>query len=71
MLLASLIKNNASKIFLSSIAKLREKDGWILYPTGRHVLENKSITKFFINGSKQIEKLSEENETEIIIEIGS
>ena len=69
MLLSSLIKNQKRKIFLTSIARLKEKKRWILYPTGRHVLENKSISKFFVNNTNQIEMLSPENKTEKIIEI--
>ena len=67
MMLASMSRNRKSKIFLSSVAKLRG-DGWILYPTGRHVLENRSISKFFVS-TDQIEILSAENQVEKIIKI--
>ena len=51
MLLSSLVKNQNCKIFLTSIARLKsgEDERWVLWPTGRRVLENKSVSRFFVN----------------------
>ena len=68
MLLASIIKNNTSKMFLNSVARLRENDGWVL-SIGRYVLENKAVSKFFVNDTGQIEVLSAENKIEKIITV--
>lgn len=48
MMLASCVCNARGKIFLGSVARLREDEGWVLHPTGRRVLENPAIAKFFV-----------------------
>lgn len=71
IMFSSVIKSTNGKIFMCSIAKLKENEGWILHPTGRHVLENKSVDKFFVRKQEdiQVEALSLENKTEKIFQI--
>ncbi len=66
MMLSSSIRAAGGKIFLCSVARLREGEGWILHPTGRHVLDSGLISKFFVRRQNgiQLEALSRENSTE-------
>ena len=45
MLLASSAKNTKSCVVVGSLSKLNDEKEWVLYNTGRHVLENDHITK--------------------------
>ena len=45
MLLASSAKNTKSCVVVGSLSKLNDEKEWVLYNTGRHVLENEHITK--------------------------
>lgn len=68
MILSSAVKNSGNKIFLGSIARFKENNGWILHPTGRRVLSNKSISKFFIT-AKEIQVLSTDNKIQKVIKL--
>ena len=71
MMMSSCVRNMQGMIFLCSVAKIKENEGWILQPTGRHVLDTNSISKFFVRKQKdiQIESLSQENKTEKIFHL--
>ena len=46
MLLTSSAKNVNSIVVVGSLSKLTNENEWVLYNTGRHVIENKHMTKF-------------------------
>ena len=45
MLLVSSAKNANSIVVIGSLSKLIDENEWVLYNTGRHVIENKHMTK--------------------------
>jgi hypothetical protein len=45
MLLVSSAKHTKSTVMVGILSKLNDEDKWILYNTGRHVLDNKHFTK--------------------------
>ena len=45
MLLTSSAKDVKSRIIVGSLSRLDDNNKWILYNTGRHILENHHITK--------------------------
>ena len=45
MLLVSTIKNTKSSVFIGGLSKLNDENEWVLYNTGRHVIENCHLTK--------------------------
>ncbi len=51
MLLISSAKNANSIVIIGSLSKLTNENEWVLYNTGRHVIENKHITKFQLTES--------------------
>ena len=51
MLLASSAKNANSVVVIGSLSKLIDENEWVLYNTGRHVIENKHMTKIQLTES--------------------
>ena len=51
MLLASSAKNGKSCIVVGSLSKLNDENEWVLYNTGRHVLENDHMVKIQLTQS--------------------
>ena len=52
MLLVSAAKNANSVVVIGSLSKLIDENEWVLYNTGRHVIENKHMTKIQLTESK-------------------
>jgi hypothetical protein len=70
MLLASSAKNADSIIVIGSLSKLIEGKEWVLYNTGRHVIENKHITKIYLtksNGNIVVKNLNSSKSKNMII----
>jgi len=51
MLLVSSAKNANSIVVIGSLSKLINENEWVLYNTGRHVIENKYMTKIQLSES--------------------
>jgi len=51
MLLVSSAKNANSIVVIGSLSKLINENEWVLYNTGRHVIENKHMTKIQLTES--------------------
>jgi len=51
MLLVSSAKNSNSIVVIGSLSKLINENEWVLYNTGRHVIENKHMTKIQLSES--------------------
>jgi hypothetical protein len=51
MLLVSSVKGIKSCVVVGSLSKLNDENEWVLYNTGRHVLENKHMTKIQLTQS--------------------
>tara|TARA_Y100000310_G_scaffold69599_1_gene65131 strand:+ start:16 stop:597 length:582 start_codon:yes stop_codon:yes gene_type:complete len=51
MLLVSSAKNANSVVVIGSLSKLINENEWVLYNTGRHVIENKYMTKIQLTES--------------------
>ena len=51
MLLVSSAKNANSVVVIGSLSKLINENEWVLYNTGRHVIENKHMTKIQLTES--------------------
>ena len=51
MLLVSSAKNVKSCVIVGSLSKLNDENEWVLYNTGRHVLENDHMTKIQLTQS--------------------
>ena len=51
MLLVSSAKNSNSIVAIGSLSKLINENEWVLYNTGRHVIENKYMTKIQLSES--------------------
>ena len=51
MLLVSSAKNSNSIVVIGSLSKLINENEWVLYNTGRHVIENKYMTKIQLSES--------------------
>ena len=51
MLLTSSAKNVNSIVVVGSLSKLINENEWALYNTGRHVIENKHMTKIQLTES--------------------
>ncbi len=45
MLLVSTTKTTKSSVFIGGLSKLNDENEWVLYNTGRHVIENCNLTK--------------------------
>ena len=52
MLLVSSGKHTKSTIIVGSLSKLNDENKWILYNTGRHVIDNEHFTKIQLTRSK-------------------
>jgi len=52
MLLVSSAKQTKSTIMVGSLSKRNDEDKWILYNTGRHVLDNEHFTKIQLTRSE-------------------
>jgi hypothetical protein len=51
MLLVSSAKNTNSTVVIGSLSKLTDENEWVLYNTGRRVIENKHMTKIQLSES--------------------
>ena len=51
MLLVSSAKNANSIVVIGSMSKLTNENKWVLYNTGRHVIENKHMPKIHLTES--------------------
>ena len=51
MLLVSSAKHTKSTVMVGALSKLNDENKFILYNTGRHVIENKHFTKVQLTGS--------------------
>lgn len=58
MLLASNTMTSKSMIVLTSISKYKNKEGWILQPTGRHLQENENIKKLYVQKINSVLSIS-------------
>ena len=70
MLLTSSAKNADSIIVIGSLSKLIEEKEWVLYNTGRRVIENKHMTKIYLtksNGSIIVKNLNSGKSKNMII----
>ena len=47
MLLVFMAKESGSNILFSSMVRKKEKEGWVLSPTGRHIVDTK-MTKVYL-----------------------
>ncbi len=52
ILLVSSAKHTKSTVLVGSLSKLNDEDKWVLYNTGRHVLENEHFTKIQLTRSE-------------------
>ena len=53
MLLVSSAKHTKSTVMVGALSKLNDENKFILYNTGRHVIENKHFTKVQLTGSEE------------------
>ncbi len=70
MLLVSSAKNANSIVSIGSLSKLTKEKEWVLYNTGRHVIENKHMTKIQLtesNGNMVIKSLNPDKSKNTII----
>ena len=70
MLLTSSAKNVNSIVVVGSLSKLINENEWVLYNTGRHVIENKHITKIQLtesNGNIIVKNLKQDKSKKTII----
>jgi hypothetical protein len=70
MLLTSSAKNADSIVVIGSLSKLIEEKEWVLYNTGRRVIENKHMTKIYLtksNGSIIVKNLNSSKSKNMII----
>ena len=70
MLLTSSAKNVNSIVVVGSLSKLINENEWVLYNTGRHVIENKHITKIQLtesNGNIIVKNLKPDKSKSTII----
>jgi len=51
MLLVSSAKHTKSTVIVGALSKLNDENKWILYNTGRHVIENAQFAKIQLTGS--------------------
>ena len=52
MLLASSAKHTKSTVILGVLSRLNDEDKWVLYNTGRHVIDNEHFTKIQLTRSE-------------------
>ena len=70
MLLTSSAKNVNSIVVVGSLSKLINENEWVLYNTGRHVIENKHMTKIQLtesNGNIIVKNLKPDKSKNTII----
>ena len=70
MLLVSSAKNTNSIVVVGSMSKLTDENEWVLYNTGRHVIENKHMTKIQLsesNGNIIVKSLNQDKSKNTII----
>ena len=70
MLLVSSAKNANSIVVIGSLSKLINENEWVLYNTGRHVIENKYMTKIQLsesNGNINVKNLKPDKSKSTII----
>ena len=70
MLLVSSAKNANSIVVIGSLSKLINENEWVLYNTGRHVIENKHMTKIQLtesNGNIIVKNLKPDKSKNTII----
>ena len=70
MLLVSSAKNANSVVVIGSLSKLINENEWVLYNTGRHVMENKHMTKIQLtesNGNIIVKNLEPDKSKNTII----
>ena len=70
MLLTSSAKNVNSIVVVGSLSKLINENEWVLYNTGRHVIENKHMTKFQLtetNGNIIVKNLKPDKSKNTVI----
>jgi len=70
MLLVSSAKNANSIVVIGSLSKLINENEWVLYNTGRHVMENKHMTKIQLtesNGNIIVKSLGPDKSRNTII----
>ena len=70
MLLVSSAKNTNSVVVIGSLSKLINENEWVLYNTGRHVIENKYMTKIQLsesNGNITVKNLKPDKSESTII----
>jgi len=70
MLLVSSAKNTNSIVVVGSMSKLTDENEWVLYNTGRHVIENKHMTKIQLsesNGNIIVKRLNPDKSKNTII----
>ena len=70
MLLTSSAKNANSVVVIGSLSKLINENEWVLYNTGRHVIENKYMTKIQLtesNGNIIVKNLKPDKSKNTII----
>ena len=48
MLLVSASRMNNSNVIVTSMSKLKENEGWILTPTGRHLINSEFMTRILL-----------------------
>jgi hypothetical protein len=71
MLLTSAARNAESQVVIASLSKLNDENIWTLYNNGRHIIENKHITKIHLTSSENVivaKVLNTEN-PDLILEI--
>ena len=52
MLLISSAKHTKSTVIVGNLSKLNDEGKWVLYNTGRHIIENAHFTKFQLSRSE-------------------
>lgn len=72
MLLSFVAKTTNSQIFLVSMARINEKDSWVLTPSGRQIITSESMTKILLKQNDSgmvVNFLDEKNKAEESIRI--
>ena len=68
MLLTSIAKMTQSYVVVASMARYKKKEGWILSPTGKRIIETKNSKKILLEYSKEgIEIEMPSNSSKILI----
>jgi len=71
MLLTSAARNAESQVVIASLSKLNDENIWTLYNNGRHIIENKHITKIHLTSSENVivVKVLNTDNPDLILEI--